>query len=93
MDALPYDPVELVACDPARGVHRRWRVQAMRDLFGQVLVETRWGRIGAPGRTLTRSFAGEGEALRYVRALLARRARAVRRIGVGYRAAHHPRPV
>lgn len=66
MDALPYDPVELVA---------------------------RGGRIGAPGRTLTRSFAGEGEALRYVRALLARRARAVRRIGVGYRAAHHHRPV
>ncbi|WP_394646694.1 WGR domain-containing protein [uncultured Sphingomonas sp.] len=85
--ALPYDPVELVARDAARGVHRRWRMQAMRDLFGRVVVETAWGRIGAPGRTLTRSFAGEADAARYVRALLRRRAGARRRIGVDYVAA------
>lgn len=81
---LPYDPVELLARNPARGVARRWRMQAMRDLFGRVVIETAWGRIGAPGRTLTRSFAGEEEAARYVRALLARRGGAVRRIGVDY---------
>ncbi|KTT75919.1 WGR domain-containing protein [Sphingomonas endophytica] len=85
MDALPYDPVELVACDAARNLHRRWRVHAMRDLFGRIVIETRWGPTGAPGRVLTRSFAGEGEALRHVRALLRRRAGAVRRIGVAYR--------
>lgn len=83
-DTLPYDPVELVARNPRRGVARRWRMQAMRDLFGRVVVETAWGRIGAPGRTLVRSFAGEEEAARYVRALLARRAGARARIGADY---------
>lgn len=84
-DSLPYVPLELVARNPARGVRRRWRVQAMRDLFGRVVIETAWGRIGAPGRTLARSFADEEAALRYVRALLRRRAGARRRIGADYR--------
>jgi predicted DNA-binding WGR domain protein len=84
-DTLPYAAIELVARNPARGVYRRWRLQAARDLFGRVTVETAWGRIGAPGRTLVRSFAAEDEALRYVSALLRRRAGAPRRIGVGYR--------
>ena len=85
MDALPFDPVELVAIDPARNIHRRWRVRACRDLFGQWLIETDWGRIGSQGRRRVRAFAEEADALRHLRALLARRARAVRRIGVGYR--------
>lgn len=86
-ETLPYTAIELVARNPARGVHRRWRLQAARDLFGRVTVETAWGRIGAPGCTLVRSFAAEEEALRYVRALLRRRAGAPRRLGTGYRAA------
>ena len=83
-DTLPYTAIELIARNPARGVHRRWRLQAARDLFGRVTVETAWGRIGAPGRTLTRSFAAEDDALRYVRALLRRRAGATRRLGTAY---------
>jgi predicted DNA-binding WGR domain protein len=83
-DTLPYAAIELVARNPARGVYRRWRLQAARDLFGRVTVQTAWGRIGAPGRTLTRSFVAEDEALRYVRALLRRRAGAPRRLGTGY---------
>lgn len=85
MDALPLTPIELVAIDPARNVRRRWSVSVARDLFGHILVETRWGRIGARGRSLVRSFADEAQAARHVAALLARRAGAVRRIGVGYR--------
>ncbi len=84
-DSLPRDPIELVACHPARGVYRRWRLHVMRDLFGRVVVETAWGRIGAPGRTLLRSFAHEDDALRHVRALLRRRAGARARIGTEYR--------
>lgn len=83
-DTLPYTAIELVARNPARGVFRRWRMQAARDLFGRVTVQTAWGRVGAPGRTLTRSFAAEDEALRYVHALLRRRAGAPRRLGTGY---------
>jgi predicted DNA-binding WGR domain protein len=87
MDDLPFTPVELVAIDAGRNVRRRWRVAASRDLFGRVLIETDWGRIGARGRWIMRSFDSDAEAAHYVRTLLARRAGAVRRIGVGYRAA------
>lgn len=85
MDALPFLPVELVAVDEPRGIRRRWRVAASRDLFGHVVVETRWGRIGAGGRVLVRSFADDAAAARYVRTLLSRRRSAPRRIGVAYR--------
>ena len=85
MDTLPFLPVELVAIDAARNIRRCWRVAAYRDLFGQVMIETGWGRIGGKGRALVRSFADEDAALRYVRELLARRGRAPQRIGVAYR--------
>ena len=91
MDTLPFTPLELVAIDPGRNIRRRWRVAAYRDLFGRVMIETGWGRIGGRGRDLVRSFADEGEALRYVRALLARRGRSTRRIGVAYRPANPTR--
>ena len=87
MDELPFTPIDLVAIDAGRNVRRRWRVAAYRDLFGQVMIETRWGRIGTQGRELVRSFADEAAACAYVRGLLARRGRAVRRIGVGYQPA------
>ena len=85
MDTLPHTPIELVAIDPIRNIRRHWSLAVARDLFGQVVVETHWGRIGARGRSLTRSFADEAQAARHVAALLARRAGAVRRIGVAYR--------
>ena len=85
IEALPFDAIELVAVWPARGIRRRWRIVAARDLFGQVVVDTCWGRIGSAGQRATRSFAREAEALRYVRALLRRRAGAARRLGTGYR--------
>lgn len=85
MPALPLDPIELIAVDPARNIRRRWRVIAMRDLFGQVVVETGWGRIGTTGRRLARSFPDDVSAARYVAGLLRLRAAAQRRIGVGYR--------
>lgn len=82
---LPFVPVELTARDPARGIARRWRVVVYRDLFGMLLVETQWGRIGRAGQRLVRAFADETSALAHVRRLLARRAQAPRRIGVGYK--------
>lgn len=85
MDPLPDMPIALVAVDVARNIRRRWSVTVARDLFGHVLVETRWGRIGARGRTLTVSFTDETRAARHVAALLARRRGAARRIGVAYR--------
>jgi predicted DNA-binding WGR domain protein len=86
MDALPFDPVELRAIDAARNIQRRWCVIAYRHLFGHVMVETGWGRIGARGRSLVRSFGDEAEARRYIRTLLTRRASARVRLGVAYEA-------
>lgn len=85
METLLPEPTELVAIDPARNIYRRWRVMASRDLFGQVIVETGWGRIGAAGRRLVRSFPTEAEAARYVTRLLRVRGTAARRIGLAYR--------
>jgi len=93
MDELPFTPIELVALDAARNIRRRWRIAAYRDLFGAVIVETGWGRIGGQGRALVRSFADDAAARRYVRGLLTRRASATRRIGVAYRPVHDRRPV
>ncbi|KQM23676.1 MULTISPECIES: WGR domain-containing protein [unclassified Sphingomonas] len=82
---LPFVPIELTARNPARGIARRWRVVVYRDLFGMLLVETQWGRIGRAGQRLVRAFADDSAALAHVRRLLARRAGARRRIGVGYK--------
>jgi predicted DNA-binding WGR domain protein len=65
MDALPFEPVALRAIDAARNIRRRWSVIARHDLFGHVMVETSWGRIGERGRSLVRSFEDEAEARRY----------------------------
>lgn len=84
MDTLPLEPIDLIAVDSARNIHRRWSLVATHDLFGEILIETSWGRIGARGQQLTKCFPDEPTALRYARALLARRRTAQRRLGVGY---------
>lgn len=85
MDTLPLDPIDLVAIDPARNIRRRWSLVASVDLFGHVLVERRWGRIGTAGRATLHSFAEPAAALHHIRAQLARRSTAPRRLGVAYR--------
>jgi hypothetical protein len=68
MVLLPFKPIELAAVDPGRNIRRRWRVTACHDLFGHVIVETNWGRIGAVGRNLARAFP-TGSGARYVAGL------------------------
>ena len=63
MDTLPLEPVELAAIDPARNIRRHWSVVASIDLFGHVLVERRWGRIGTRGRRIVHSFTDTDRAL------------------------------
>ena len=84
MDTLPLDPIELVAIDRSRNIRRRWSMVASIDLFGHVLVERRWGRIGTRGRRVVHSFPTIDDALHHVRKLLARRDSAQRRLSVGY---------
>ena len=84
-DATLPDPVELVAVDPARNIRRRYAIVASVDLFGMIVVETRWGRIGARGQARSHAFADREAAERHIAATLRRRATAESRIGVAYR--------
>lgn len=78
-------PVELVALDPARNIRRRYAIVASVDLFGMIVVETRWGRIGAAGQVQRHAFADQAAAERHIAATLRRRGTAETRIGVAYR--------
>jgi hypothetical protein len=77
--------IDLEACNPGKGHHRAYRIEAGRDLFGHWLVEIRFGRIGTAGRALAYSAPDEGGARRIVRQCLRRRSTAPRRIGIPYR--------
>ncbi|WP_184202880.1 WGR domain-containing protein [Polymorphobacter multimanifer] len=77
--------LELVARDLTRNINRRYAIEHCVDLFGGHLVETSWGRCGTWGQSKRHSFDDPADAERAVRNHLRRRARAPRRIGVGYR--------
>lgn len=77
--------IALQAVDPPRNVFRAWRCEIGTDLFGAVTISVTFGRIGTDGRTIARAVAGLGAADAALRSMLARRASAPRRIGVGYR--------
>lgn len=83
--SLPEAHLRLQAADPARNVARDYHVRLSRDLFGFWLVDAAWGRIGGAPNGNRHSFADPAQALAHIRALLARRAGAIRRIGVAYR--------
>ncbi|AKH44313.1 putative DNA-binding WGR domain protein [Altererythrobacter atlanticus] len=84
-DVPPGFAVHLRAVDPARNVARRYEIVATAGLFGEIIVQVDWGRIGTRGQSRRLSFPSEGEAGDYVRTLLRRRNTAHRRIGVAYR--------
>lgn len=79
------DMTELVAIDPARNIRRRYSIAVSIDLFGAIIVETRWGRIGARGQAKRLSFPDRVAAERHVAATLRKRGTAENRIGVAYR--------
>jgi predicted DNA-binding WGR domain protein len=77
-------PIHLEAVSRSRNIARRYAIEASRDLFGVVIIEYGWGRIGTRGQSRIISFGRDDEAERFVRRLLVRRAGAKRRIGVTY---------
>jgi predicted DNA-binding WGR domain protein len=74
----------LEARDPTHNVHRAYSIAYGQDLFGNWIVETTYGRIGAKGRTIVTVVNNEEEALEHVQKALKRRQSAPKRIGVGY---------
>lgn len=77
--------VAMEAVDRSRNVFRAWRVDVGTDLFGLSTVNVTFGRTGTPGRTVCHPCHDATAARRLVRQLVARRAGAKRRIGIGYR--------
>jgi predicted DNA-binding WGR domain protein len=77
--------IHLQAIDPARTIARDYQIDATTDLFGHIIVELHWGRIGTRTQTKAVSFAAEQAARRFIRSRLLKRKSAMKRIGVTYR--------
>lgn len=84
-------PIVLVAIDPDRNIRRRYSVRADLNLFGEIEVETAWGRIGTLGQSKVERFSTIEASAQYVRRVLGRRKTAPRRLGVAYRCLKEPR--
>ena len=54
--------VHLRRVDPARNMHRFYRLDVQPNLFGGVLLMKEWGRIGARGRMVAESYDSEALA-------------------------------
>lgn len=74
----------LTAIDEARNIRRRYAIRVDRNLFGEVEVETSWGRIGARGQIKVARFTDFGSASVYFKQVMKRRATAHQRLGVPY---------
>lgn len=77
--------IHLQAIDAARNIARDYRIEASADLFGHIIVDLHWGRIGTRGQGRTISFADARHAVRFVRQTLTRRASSQKRFGVAYK--------
>jgi predicted DNA-binding WGR domain protein len=55
--------VHLRRVDPARNMHRFYRLDVQPDLFGGVLLVKEWGRIGAHGRMVAERYDTEALAV------------------------------
>ena len=67
--------------DPEVNMARYYRVEVTPDLFGQVIVERRWGRIGGRGQCRFASYPSTSSAEAAASALIRAKERR------GYRAA------
>ena len=83
-NAFQHLRLHLEARDPARNVARRYWIETSEDLFGAIIVDYAWGRIGTRGQMRRVSFSTDREAERFIKSLRQRRLGARKRIGVAY---------
>lgn len=84
-DLATRSSIHLSAIDPERNCDRRYQIERSLDLFGEQIIELRWGRAGCRGKSRRISAPSEREAIHLVRKVLARRNTAKGRIGAAYR--------
>jgi len=63
---------------------RFYRIEAQRDLFGDLIVKFNYGRIGTRGQTKVHIVTDTTEGIRLVHDNLKRRKSAPKRIGIAY---------
>ena len=56
------NPVVLYRIDEAQRMHRYYRMDVQRDLFGAWCLMREWGRIGSTGQTRSMAFNTPQEA-------------------------------
>ncbi|WP_206245750.1 WGR domain-containing protein [Novosphingobium terrae] len=83
-DLFEHRRISLRAIDPARNMARHYAIDTSRDLFGAIIVDYRWGRIGTRGQHRQAVFEVEADAEHFIAGLLKRRSRSTRRLGVAY---------
>ena len=72
------------AVDRDRNMARDYQLTVSQDLFGWIIVERAWGRIGARQKVLREAFEEESSAIAHIEGIKRRRASAAHRIGVEY---------
>lgn len=77
--------IRLIAINPKRNVSRVYEIAVGQDLFGQVSVTIRRGRLGGAVTTEIHAVADDVAAEILVRERVKRRRGARRRIGTAYR--------
>lgn len=69
MDTIP-DPICLWRRDPSLNMARFYRVEILRDLFGQTNLQRSWGRIGGRGQSRLVTYGSVGQAEQAARRLI-----------------------
>ena len=78
------DRIRLIARDDSANIRRGYQIERSTDLFGHVIIDWHWGRIGTSGQSRRVSFVNDSGATAFVRSLLRRRDGSGKRIGVDY---------
>lgn len=60
--------------DPSRNIHRYYKVEVTKDLFGGWVLLREWGRIGSPGQLRRLHCDDWNTTARQFEAIVARRA-------------------
>jgi len=74
MIAQPYE-LYIERRDPTRNMARFYVLSLRLNLFGDVQLTRRWGRIGSRGQVISHSFDGEADAVRLFLDLLRQKRR------------------
>lgn len=89
MLAQPYQ-LYVERTDTTKNMARFYAMSIEETLFGQACLVRRWGRIGARGQVMQRSFEGEDEAVRLFLDLLQQKRKKGYRPSTGHAGAGSP---